>query len=551
MRTRLSILILASLGCSSFTYAGIKPDASQQNMPHITTNANGSMTIDINAASKNGISHNKYSQFDVNKHGVVLNNSAEGSASQLGGNIAGNGNLTGGNAKLIVNEVSSGRRSKLNGLIEVAGQKADVIIANPAGIACDGCGFINVGHSTLTTGNLKFSDDQLISINARNGKIVITGQGMNDKSDYTSLLASSVEVGAALRAKQLAITSEGIFPAIGATGLDVSALGGMYADKITLVTSNAGVGVSNNGLISAATELTINSQGQVNNHGRMETAGGALSMKAYSVDNTKGTIQSGDNLTVLADTYLNNRQGMLKGQNTLKTSSDSLDNTGGAVFAGDISIAASSVSNNHSQQFFSTQDQMWGGIRAEKNINITTGDRLENVSGAISSANGDIALVSHKQMNLERADISGKNIKLFMADSGASAEVSMDGQINATENIMLDINLPVNFLSKAKLNAGKNITLSNSLATRGDFINSGKIHADGNINYHRYNTLINRGEMLAGENINIHTTSLLNFNKIFSNNNINISASEKIFNYMGEIYSDNKATLKAPIIVTL
>ena len=34
--------------------------------------------------------------------------------------------------------------------VEVAGKKADVVIANPSGIQCDGCGVINAGRTTLT-----------------------------------------------------------------------------------------------------------------------------------------------------------------------------------------------------------------------------------------------------------------------------------------------------------------------------------------------------------------------------------------------------------------
>ena len=37
-------------------------------------------------------------------------------------------------------------------MLEVFGTKADVIVANPNGVTCDGCGFINTPRVTLTTG---------------------------------------------------------------------------------------------------------------------------------------------------------------------------------------------------------------------------------------------------------------------------------------------------------------------------------------------------------------------------------------------------------------
>ncbi|WP_387696260.1 filamentous hemagglutinin N-terminal domain-containing protein, partial [Photorhabdus sp. RM157S] len=72
-----------------------------------------------------------------------LNNSANTTQTQLGGMVAGNPWLAKGEANIILNEVNSHDPSHLNGWIEVAGRKAEVVIANPAGITCNGCGFIN------------------------------------------------------------------------------------------------------------------------------------------------------------------------------------------------------------------------------------------------------------------------------------------------------------------------------------------------------------------------------------------------------------------------
>ncbi|WP_323840913.1 two-partner secretion domain-containing protein, partial [Photorhabdus africana] len=77
------------------------------------------------------------------KQGVILNNSHQATQTQLGGMVAGNPWLAKGDASVILNEVNSHDRSHLNGWIEVAGHKAEVIIANPSGITCNGCGFIN------------------------------------------------------------------------------------------------------------------------------------------------------------------------------------------------------------------------------------------------------------------------------------------------------------------------------------------------------------------------------------------------------------------------
>jgi filamentous hemagglutinin len=67
----------------------------------------------------------------------------------------------GGSAKFILNEVVDGKTSNIAGLLEVVGNKAGVIIANPYGITCNGCGFINTSRVTLTTGESNFDRGNL------------------------------------------------------------------------------------------------------------------------------------------------------------------------------------------------------------------------------------------------------------------------------------------------------------------------------------------------------------------------------------------------------
>jgi filamentous hemagglutinin len=75
----------------------------------------------------------------VDGRGVILNNAGGSSKSELGGYIAGNPWMPGGGAQVIVNQVNATDPSYLRGFIEVAGNPAQVIIANPAGITCAGC----------------------------------------------------------------------------------------------------------------------------------------------------------------------------------------------------------------------------------------------------------------------------------------------------------------------------------------------------------------------------------------------------------------------------
>jgi filamentous hemagglutinin len=97
---------------------------------------------------------------------------------QLGGFVQGNPFMAGGAARIILNEVNGGSPSQLRGYIEVGGQRAEVIIANPAGISVDGGGFINASRATLTTGTPQFNAiGGLDSFLVRGGTVTIDGAG--------------------------------------------------------------------------------------------------------------------------------------------------------------------------------------------------------------------------------------------------------------------------------------------------------------------------------------------------------------------------------------
>ncbi|MBE8594931.1 filamentous hemagglutinin N-terminal domain-containing protein, partial [Pseudomonas sp. MAFF 301449] len=219
--------------------------------PTIGAAGNGTTVVDITRPSGAGVSRNTYTQFDVDKRGVILNNGVTNSQTQLGGWIEGNRNLANGSARVILNEVNSSNPSQLRGFVEVGGSKAQVVIANPSGIACDGCGFINADRATLTTGRAQFENGLISGYQVSGGKVSIGGEGMDaSRADYTEIIARTVEVNAGIWSKDLTIKAgtTGAAPTDTPTvAIDVAQLGGMYAGKITLVGNGAGVGVRNAG----------------------------------------------------------------------------------------------------------------------------------------------------------------------------------------------------------------------------------------------------------------------------------------------------------------
>ena len=172
--------------------------------------ASGLPQVNIQTPSSAGVSRNTYSQFDVSSKGAILNNSRTDTSTQIGGLVQGNPWLATGSARVILNEVNSSNASQLNGYIEVAGQRAEVIVANPAGIAVNGGGFLNASAVTLTTGTAVMNAGSLDSFRVRGGSVFVDGAGLDtNTADYTNILARAAQINAGIWAKDLKVVTGG------------------------------------------------------------------------------------------------------------------------------------------------------------------------------------------------------------------------------------------------------------------------------------------------------------------------------------------------------
>ncbi len=156
------------------------------------TTVNGVPVVGINKANENGISHNIYSTLNVGSEGLIFNNSTGSVNTVLAGEIAGNSALTSGSASVILNEIQSSNRSTLAGALEVAGDKAHLIIANPSGITCSSCGFINTSAVTLTTGTPDMQNGELKGYTVNGGDIRVESLLFNDSP--TAILTRSAAI---------------------------------------------------------------------------------------------------------------------------------------------------------------------------------------------------------------------------------------------------------------------------------------------------------------------------------------------------------------------
>ena len=366
----LTAAVLVSLGTAQWAHADVQTQviadssAAKNEQATILTTASGITQVNIQTPSAAGVSKNSFSQFDVGADGVILNNSRKNTQTQTAGWVEGNPWLRKGEAKVILGQVNSTSPSQLAGYTEIAGGKAELVIANPAGITCSGCGFINASRTTLTTGQAQMADGRLTGFDVGGGKIRIDGKGMDTStSDYTQLIAQTNEINAKVYAKNLdvisgtnqvsydsdasntQITHKDPAATNQATGvaLDVSSLGGMYAGKIRLIGTDKGLGVTNAGDISASNSLSLDAQGNLTNTGFMGAKDGiTVNVNGNAITNS-GTIASSQQGVQLDSGSLTN-SGLISARTQGSIRNTTTTNTG-TLSAGQVNLTTDSLSN--------------------------------------------------------------------------------------------------------------------------------------------------------------------------------------------------------------
>lgn len=385
--TTLSLGMLLAFGAIQPAQANIVADnnAAAGLRPDVTETQGGIPQVNIQAPSAGGVSRNVYSEFNIDGRGVILNNSHSDTYTSIGGNVTGNAALANGGASIILNEVNSRDPSQLNGMIEVAGQRAEVVIANPSGITCNGCGFINASRGTLTTGQAMVENGVLTGYRVEDGAVAIEGQGLSGMQDYTDIIARSVKINSQVQAEVLNITTgRNVVDAQNSTvtrladsgtpkpelALDVTSLGSIYTGKIRMIGTEKGVGVNHSGFMLASDNVEITADGEINNSGFLQAEGG-IQLNAQSVRNSNIIYSSGD-ISIDSES-LNNTAGMIySGQGDVVIKSGAVDNRQGSIFGRDVVVTAETVNNEA------------GGLEGYNNVVVQV-TSLNNKDGLIQS----------------------------------------------------------------------------------------------------------------------------------------------------------------------
>jgi filamentous hemagglutinin len=411
--------------------------------PEVIATQNGLPQVNIAAPNQAGVSHNQYQQFDVDRKGAILNNSAVMTSTQMAGMIQGNPNLNpnAAPARVILNEVNSNNPSQLRGFLEVAGGKAQVIVANPAGIVCNGCGTINAGRMALTTGKpLMNADGSVAGYQVERGVVRIDGGGLNadarHDTEYVDILARAVEVNAGVWAKERVsvVAGRNRVSADGKTSkplsddggakpllaIDMGQMGGMYSGSISMIGTEAGVGVRNqNAQVQAGKTLTVSSEGKLSWQSDAQNAttqaGGDISLAAKDAIDYQGKLHGGGQLSVQS------REGTLTQTGTLAAAGDVHLNAARGIESSGHLLAGSDV-NSQIVRDASLRLESQGDIRA---------------SGSLLSKK-DVS-ASGRRIDLSDARVAAKQASLAAREGGVALRRSAVDSERLTINTAGDI----------------------------------------------------------------------------------------------------------------
>ncbi|WP_082001717.1 hemagglutinin repeat-containing protein [Rahnella aquatilis] len=512
---------------------------------------NGVPVVNIATPNQAGISHNKYNDFNVGQQGLILNNATgKLTQTQLGGLIQNNPNLTAGQeAKGIINEVVSANPSQLNGYMEVAGKAANVMVANPYGITCNGCGFLNTPNATLTTGRpVLNADGSLQSLEVTQGAITVEGQGLDARtSDSFSLISRAAQINAGLYARDLNVTlganhvdAQGNATPISGAGvpsvaIDTGALGGMYANRIHLVSSDKGVGVNLGNLNASVGDMQIDASGRLTLSNA--TATGKLTANAQAIA-LNGTQQSGGDMALNSQGQLAIQGGQVTSGGNMTLAADQLNsgNTAQVSAAGNIHATAGNGS------------QWQGKLTAGKDLQLNAGDLTNN---GLIAANGNARITTQRLTNTGTLQAQGtQDIQATTLDnsgvvqaSGAltltAGETQLGGLLSSDNQLTgrfgqlstlagsqiqsgtdADIGVQGSAVLGGNVRAGQNLRLSSGSLSSAS---SAKLYAVGNVQANAGNNGVWDGSLTAGGNLGVSAGDMTNNGTLAASGNTQLN----------------------------
>ena len=523
------LIIYSYIFLSIFTQpllaAGVVRDQNRNQQMNVEKAPNGVPIVNINAPNNNGVSHNYFKEYNVEKEGILLNNSAkEFNRTQIGGIIQGNSNLNGREANVILTEVTGVNRSRIEGYTEIVGKSAEYILANPNGIYLNGAGFINTPRVTLTTGK-SITDElgDLKGFSIDDGTVVIGSQGIDGKNvrmvdiiSRTAQLNGAVyggdEVNVVLGRNDYDHQTKKVTPKADKAGdkpkvaLDAKALGSLYAGRIYLQSTEKGVGVNSQGeMLAGAGDFEVDVNGRLILNDAQ--AKNDIKIKAENVEIQKRAIAE-NNININTKDIVNT--GAVAANKNITVKSSNIENKG--------NMSSKSITIANKEKIVNT-----GKISAD-NVKISSNDMTNK---ELTAVNADIDLTGNLKTEsmkvVENLNIKGKNIEntgTIAANKKVKIEstnLSNKGDTSADE---IKINNQNNIVNE------KNIIASSVDITSKSLVNKETVQGEI-LNLKILDSLNNNGTLL-GKTFSLEANKVVNTSSIYGESYLTITADKYI-----------------------
>ena len=528
---RKTITFIMLLLFSFNIFAEVVPDPASIGT-RATKTASGIDQLDIAAPNKNGTSYNSLKELQVSEQGLILNNNKDIVANtKIAGYVARNRNLDNSiAANLIITEVTGKNRTNINGTVEVAGKRADLVMANRNGVYVNGGNFLNTDRVTLTTGSLEMKNGDLVAINVSQGQIGIGEKGLNALNlTELELLGKTIDVSGVIKASKetrLLVSAGGQtyeyktkeVKSKGETykgiAIDGKSVGSMYAGKIDIISNDKGAGVNTKGDLVSVDDIVITANGDITT--AQVDSGKDLKYKTTQKVKMNGKTTVAKKVKVKArETEINAKvvTGYLEkalGKKSLDIESEKTNITAKIEAQGKIKINANQIQNS-------------GEIFATEKINIA-GNKLNNNNGEIRS---------NQKIEINAKETS--NVKGYILSDGLTKEDVKKEENKNTENIAevknkeKGINITGDLDNTEGVIRGREVNLGNVIGN-----NKGKIDSLGALAFNG-KIIVNKGGLITGNIQELNTDKLENDGgKLLSTGKISGRVKE-ISNKNGEI----------------
>lgn len=575
------------------------PRAPMAFQPGIQSLPGGGALVNITAPNAAGTSLNQYERFDVPTSGVVLNNSLIGGTPLLGGTATANPNLSGGRtANTIVNEVTvTGTPGQMRGTVEVFGTPATVIIANPNGITCDGCGVVNTPRLTLSTGRptwldgngqgSTFQDAKKQGFDVNGGRIDVRGTGIEGTVGQLDLIGEMLTIDAPLRAHYLnqdissinltagktpkdagavrAASEPGPSPAPAQSGralaIDATALGAMTAGQIRVISTDAGMGVNLQGpLLAYQRDVQIQSAGRV-------STGSLASARDIRID-SDGYVSVGGEVSAGKQLQVSGRDGMQlngpvqsQGDIQLQSGKGGIAVNGDLVTAGSLQARAGGdlqMGSGASTVQVAGATTL-GGRNVHQSCKLLVGGDLAIDAGEGASLGGVTAVAGNLDMRAGQGALLSGQLQVNRSAKVSANTIDVTGRSVVGENFQLDGVRSVDLIGSAHV--GQSLSMkAGTVGISGD-ISAGETNVDasridlgsvdkglsigGDLNLHVGDSLHARGDVSVTGSANLSSGGDARFDgAITAGRDLGLSAGGDL-TMAGPVTSGGKASFNA------